>query len=515
MAECSYDSIITSDDSCRFVLNNCGGLSTYLNFTKFYYCDLNRNVPIIVTIAIIFGILIFHCLSTITDHYLTSSIEVVAKKLKLSEAIAGITLLAFSASASDVVTAVVAGGREETGVSVVLGGLFGACLFSVTVVLAGCIIGAKKIEIDKRDLTIDIGFLIVALIYFIFLTLFDEVSPLLVSGFFLIYVLFFACYLKFSYRKPLVLSPQQPEERENNVVPQSIEIVMPPTNNEIESKEDDCGTKESSTVLSEEKKVPKTKIFNKVKKLIIAPILFIGNITMPPFEKDQWKLYRAALFPICAPVFIIWQLNLIETFNEHWWLWIILGVFSLLASILIIVKGWKKNLAVAYEGTFAIASMIVSVLWLVLVSTLLVDFLAFIQVISGLSIYFLSITLLAWGNSLADFFINYSIANKGFGKTAMGGVYGSQVFVILVGFGGGLFRMTLEQSVSLHLYDFKGENRRENIVTLILIATIFFTLIFTLIAAKWKKWVLNYKMATFSLAFYVLFTVGITVTTFV
>jgi sodium/potassium/calcium exchanger 6 len=264
------------------------------------------------------------------------------------------------------------------------------------------------------------------------------------------------------------------------------------------------------------KKESKKKIiFNKVKNLIIAPILFIGNITMPPFEQTEWKLYKAALFPICTPLFVIWQLNLIPIFNEHWQFWIILGVFSFSVSILILVKGRKKNLAVAYQGTFAISSMIVSVLWLILVSTLLVDFLAFIQVISGMSIYLLSITLLAWGNSVADFFINYSIANKGFGKTSVGCVYGSQVFVILIGFGGGLFRMTLEQSVSLNLYHFNDENRRENMMTLTLIAATFIILIFTLFAAKLKNWVLSRKMAYFMLVFYLVFTVGIIVTAFV
>ena len=191
MPECSHQNIIIAENACTFVKDNCGGLTSYFDFIHFYYCDLDQSIPLIVLVSLIFGFLIFNFLGAIADSYLAPSLEVVSKKLKLSETVSGITLLAFAASAPDVVTGIVAGGRAQTGVQVAVGGLFGACLFTITVVLAGCILGAKEIHADKNDLLRDIGFLLLTVAYFMFIAAFKEITPLMASGFFMIYIVFF------------------------------------------------------------------------------------------------------------------------------------------------------------------------------------------------------------------------------------------------------------------------------------------------------------------------------------
>ena len=78
----------------------------------------------------------------------------------MSEAIAGVTLLALANGAGDVITAIVASGSTE-GVSYNIGSLFGAGLFVCAMVIFATIIKADKpIDVDKNTIYRDVGFYI-------------------------------------------------------------------------------------------------------------------------------------------------------------------------------------------------------------------------------------------------------------------------------------------------------------------------------------------------------------------
>ena len=51
------------------------------------------------------------------------------------------------------------------------------------------------------------------------------------------------------------------------------------------------------------------------------------------------------------------------------------------------------------------------------------SFLNLIALLSGLREDFLGLTLLAWGNSLGDFFANSALAKKGYGVLAITGCF--------------------------------------------------------------------------------------------
>lgn len=59
----------------------------------------------------------------------------ISKVLNLSDALAGVTLLAFANGAGDVITALVASDSKE-GISYNIGALYGAGLFVITFVIA-------------------------------------------------------------------------------------------------------------------------------------------------------------------------------------------------------------------------------------------------------------------------------------------------------------------------------------------------------------------------------------------
>jgi sodium/potassium/calcium exchanger 6 len=82
-----------------------------INFFNLYYCTFQSNtalfLPIGVSstsltqqIACLF--LAFFCLSFVADEHLSPSLQKIAKNFKLSESLAGVTLLAFGAGACDI-----------------------------------------------------------------------------------------------------------------------------------------------------------------------------------------------------------------------------------------------------------------------------------------------------------------------------------------------------------------------------------------------------------------------------
>lgn len=57
---------------------------------------------------------------------------------------------------------------------------------------------------------------------------------------------------------------------------------------------------------------------------------------------------------------------------------------------------------------------------------------------------FLGLTVLAWGNSIGDFFTNTAVAKQGYGTMALAGCYGGPVFNLLIGFGSSLLYATIQ-----------------------------------------------------------------------
>ena len=88
---------------------------------------------------------VFYQLGSIADNNLTPVFTKISDTLNLSEALAGVTLLAFANGAADIFSSFTAGGSEdEEGIYISLGGLLGSGIFGATCVLANCIFKSEK-----------------------------------------------------------------------------------------------------------------------------------------------------------------------------------------------------------------------------------------------------------------------------------------------------------------------------------------------------------------------------------
>lgn len=104
--------------------------------------------------------MIFSNICAIVDEYISGSIIHITKWFNMSDAFAGITLLAMANGAGDVITAVVSSGSSE-GVSYNIGSLFGAGLFVCTFVMYKTIDASPvEIKLVKETVYRDIVFYI-------------------------------------------------------------------------------------------------------------------------------------------------------------------------------------------------------------------------------------------------------------------------------------------------------------------------------------------------------------------
>ena len=83
---------------------------------------------------------------------------------------------------------------------------------------------------------------------------------------------------------------------------------------------------------------------------------------------------------------------------------------------------------------FILASCTMAILWIYIVANFVMDFLQFLQYVSGLDKILLSLSLLSLGNSLGDWFVDRAMAKKGFGVMAITGVFSGQYFNLMFGF---------------------------------------------------------------------------------
>lgn len=87
----------------------------------------------------------FYLLSFTADEYLSPSLQQISRTFKLSESLAGVTLLAFGGGAPDVFASLSAvSGAESKGAEMGIAVLLGSSLFILAVVGGGVIIYAPE-----------------------------------------------------------------------------------------------------------------------------------------------------------------------------------------------------------------------------------------------------------------------------------------------------------------------------------------------------------------------------------
>lgn len=124
------------EQRCRFVSHHCEPLFNFVNYIKILECYFGGSYLLFLPVLGLVFVLQVRLLDHIANKYTSQSLEIISKKLKLSEALAGATLLAFANGATDIFTSIVSAldGSIDNDLLAV-GSIFGSCSFCITVVL--------------------------------------------------------------------------------------------------------------------------------------------------------------------------------------------------------------------------------------------------------------------------------------------------------------------------------------------------------------------------------------------
>jgi sodium/potassium/calcium exchanger 6 len=74
-------------------------------------------------------------------------------------------------------------------------------------------------------------------------------------------------------------------------------------------------------------------------------------------------------------------------------------------------------------------------IWIYMLANLIVDILTLFDIMTGISVALLGLTILSWGNSIGDAFATIAISKKGFGEMAITGCVAGPVFNLMFGMG--------------------------------------------------------------------------------
>jgi len=128
-ADVLFDEYLTKNDRCTIVTEYCEGTSL-IDFNQLYFCILGSSDAIFYPLGILALVVAFFLLSFTADEFLSPSLQQISKTFKLSESLAGVTLLAFGGGAPDVFASLSAsrGGGVE-GIEMAIAVLLGSSLF--------------------------------------------------------------------------------------------------------------------------------------------------------------------------------------------------------------------------------------------------------------------------------------------------------------------------------------------------------------------------------------------------
>lgn len=184
---CTYDILKSLDpsDKCDFVKDNCE--SDIFNFYSLHYCTFNGNFFITIPTYSFILIILFFLLSDTSNNFLSVSLTKIVEVLKMSQNLAGVTLLALGNGASDVISSLVAS-SDKDGIEFSIGALIGGGLFITCLVFGLVVFYGDNLRVTPSMFNRDILLYLIALSFLCFVAYNGSISFIESLGFIGIYI---------------------------------------------------------------------------------------------------------------------------------------------------------------------------------------------------------------------------------------------------------------------------------------------------------------------------------------
>ncbi|KAH3688968.1 hypothetical protein WICPIJ_000027 [Wickerhamomyces pijperi] len=158
----SCHEILNAQDQCQFALDHCQDYKIgFVNYVNLYYCQPSSQRWFSLIFYVLTLIILFTTLGITASEFLCPNLDTLAKIFKMSESLAGVTLLALGNGSPDVFSTLEA--MKIDSPSLAIGELVGAAMF-ITCVVVGCMAITKPFQVNKRPFIRDTAFLLISII---------------------------------------------------------------------------------------------------------------------------------------------------------------------------------------------------------------------------------------------------------------------------------------------------------------------------------------------------------------
>ncbi|XP_026295949.1 putative sodium/calcium exchanger 7 [Apis mellifera] len=478
--DCSYVWQIPAENRCNWVreTRDCR-TDSLIQYTEILFCTFTtENKPLFafgLILMVIWLLYLFFILGTSADNFFCPSLAVIATVLRLSDNIAGVTILAFGNGAPDIFTSLVSGADESI---IMFTELIGAGIF-VTTIIAGSVAVIRPFRVELKFMMRDACFYIVTVFWISFVVRDHRVHLWEAASFILYYCLFILVVVlmqMYENREERLKKriPSVPDEdilrtylanKEDDTIPEipiksraaglraKLDVAIA-----VELQRQRLIKKEMEEIIVEEVGRPKglfreflydinpiskedwqdANAFIKFILIIRAPFMAILQLLIPLVSvttvKRGWsKLLNC--FQLCVtPTFSLFVLNVWAVrIGPITLMPIVLLIGTILGIIVFLIT--DKDRIPKFHNAFAFFGFFTAMMVVYLVAKEVMAVLQCVGYAFSISDAMLGITLLAWGNSIGDLIANVTIARQGFPRMGYAACFGGPMFNTLLGLG--------------------------------------------------------------------------------
>ncbi|XP_070511032.1 mitochondrial sodium/calcium exchanger protein [Cardiocondyla obscurior] len=406
------------------------------------------------------------------------ALAVIANVMRLSDTIAGVTILAFGNGAPDIFTSLASRNDKEI---IMFTELIGAGVF-VTSIIAGSVAITKPFKVSLKSLTRDACFYIFSISWITYVVwdemvhLWEAISFILVYILFIVAVVIMQMYdVREETLKTRIPSVPDPDvlhtylaNRDTGAIPKiprrsqpfglhaklDIAIAADLQRAMIRGESIPLSPEISEYVSDRPKNLFREFLYDvnpinqddwKESNFLLKIILIVRSPAMlllqlfipvvnPTIEKQGWsKLLNC--FQLCVtPTIALFLLNVWQTIFGNLPLVVIFLVAGTVIGVIVFLTTHVDRVP-KFHNVFAFLGFVGAMLTVYLVAGEVMAVLQCIGYACNISDAMLGITFLAWGNSIGDLMSNVAIARRGFPRMGYAACFGGPMFNTLLGLG--------------------------------------------------------------------------------
>ncbi|KAL6268794.1 hypothetical protein P5V15_001918 [Pogonomyrmex californicus] len=481
--DCSYVWQVSAAERCEWVRNTEDCYSdSMIQYTVLLFCYFRSEDMAVfaggLLLVLLWLLYLFLILGTTADNFFCPALAVMAGVMRLSDSIAGVTILAFGNGAPDIFTSLVSRGDEAI---IMFTELISAGVF-VTSMIAGSVAIIKPFKVSLKSLMRDACFYIVSVCWINYVVwdemvyLWEAVSFILIYALFIVAVMITQAYeIREENLKTRIPSVPDPDvlhtylaNRDTGAIPKipgrtrpfglhaklDIAVAMELERARIRGESVQLSPEISDYISDRPKGLfreflydvnpiseddwKKSNILFKLILIVRSPVMLLLQLFIPvvnpTVEKRGWsKLLNC--FQLCVtPTISLFLLNVWQTtFGNLPVVPIFLVVGTIIGVIVFLTTHVDR--VPKFHNVFAFLGFLAAMLTVYLVAREVMGVLQCIGYACSISDAMLGITFLAWGNSIGDLIANVAIARRGFPRMGYAACFGGPMFNTLLGLG--------------------------------------------------------------------------------